>query len=909
MAEIDQEKVQQLYDFLENYTRGGTPLDDAIAQLKSPPWGAPPPIELLNEAVRLFKVKIGEIVEYERMDSIETREQKEGRWYDGPDFATAHYWPALRAQLEDSLGDAIESVDATSSKVLGSLRPPGETEFDVRGLVVGYVQSGKTTNFVSLIAKAADVGYRMFIVLAGMTDNLRIQTQERLEEQLLTKTDNWYRTTFIENTPEEGVKESDFGNNQNSQSGNAQTIFQNRNLRIIAVVKKNSTILQNLVNFIRASKGLADDVPILIIDDEADQASINVSNQKKAEVSAINAQIRALMRNKRTAYVAYTATPFANILVNPSDTEDIYPKDFIHVLPKPNGYFGAETIFGRDPVLGEDLGETDGLNMVRHIPEEEADFLRPPSNKEEAAGWSGQFPESLLEAMKWFIIASAERRRRGQEKKHTSMLIHTAMKTIAHGEAARLVQEELNKLRDDFDRGSLHSSLADLWYQETTDVPPSEFGHDRVPFEELLPYIEQVLSKVEVVVDNGYSENRLAYPKNAPQTVIAVGGNTLSRGLTLEGLVCSYFVRNATAFDTLSQMGRWFGFRHGYEDLPRIWMTEELETWFRDLAFVEADVRQDLSRYAKEGITPLDFQARIRTHPSMAITSRAKQQAAIVANPSFSGQRVQTILFKHQDAEWLNSNLEAARKLVDRMQSKNYRRIDKTNGTVVFRGVSTDDVLQFLDEYSFYEHSTLGSNGSEKLISYIERERQNSSISEWSVSFYGQVNSRAKRTDAFGLGRPLNAVNRSQLRSSKPGVANIKALVGSRDRLNDIELEKAALDNLIESISDGHSYNDKLIEARNSQIGPDVGHLTIYLIDKDSTTSQPENGVKPDGQLIQARSRRKDLNAVEDIVGVGIFFPYSNSPEEEAEFIQAPPPDQETLEMIREAERFELSNQ
>ena len=374
--------------------------------------------------------------------------------------------------------------------------------------------------------------------------------------------------------------------------------------------------------------------------------------------------------------------------------------------------------------------------------------------------------------------------------------------------------------------------------------------------------------------------------------------------MTLVGLVSSYFVRSATAFDTLSQMGRWFGFRIGYEDLPRIWMTGELENWFRDLALLEADLRLDLSKYAQDELTPLDFQARIRTHSSVAVTSRAKQQAAIVSNPGYSRQRVQTILFKHKDAEWLNSNLDATRALVNRLRSAGYRSFVKnSNGTVVFRGVSTDDVIQFLMDYSFYETSILGADGASSLIRYIERERQNASIREWSVSFYGHSKNEGSREDVLGLGTPINAVNRSQLRSSDAEVANIKSLVGSMDRLNDVELDASALNELVKTAS-GKTYNDRLIEVRDAQVGPDVGHLTIYLIDKESKTHQPEGGLRPDGRFIQPRNRRKDLQAVEDIVGVGIFFPESNSPEEEAEYIQAPPPDEEVQDSILDAEMF-----
>lgn len=177
------------------------------------------------------------------------------------------------------------------------------------------------------------------------------------------------------------------------------------------------------------------------------------------------------------------------------------------------------------------------------------------------------------------------------------------------------------------------------------------------------------------------------------------------------------------------------------------------------------------------------------------------------------------------------------------------------------------------------------------------------------MSFYGQVRSSGDSTDKLGLGRPLNPVNRSQLATSKPEVANIKALVGSMDRLNDIDLPKVEMDRLLDEVKNGNSYNDKLIKVRDRQIGPDVAHLVVYLIDRNSKTTQSEDGVKANGMVIQPRNRRKDLDAVEDVIGVGIFFPYSNSPEEDVEYIQAPPPDEETLQMIRDTEEFELANQ
>lgn len=889
MSELNQDHTLWLLGEIRDKTRGGKPLEKVIQQMENPPFGQAPPAREFEEAIRLFKEETGQIVQYENVESLTNREFESGNWYSGPNMDEDHYWPSLKPILEEKLGSAVEEIDAASSKVLASLRPAGQEEFDTRGLVLGYVQSGKTTNFLSVIAKAVDVGYRFVIVLAGLTDNLRYQTQLRLEEQLLNQTRNWNRLTTLEH---------DFLGNQEK---NASSLLAPGNTLInIAVVKKNARVLAKLNRFIRAAQTNADECPILVIDDEADQASIDVSPAQKQETSAINNQIRALLRNKKTAYVAYTATPFANILVDPNDDQDIYPRDFIHVLPRPNGYFGVETIFGRERLFGESGDADDGLNMIRSVPDEEQDLLRPPSKRADAESWTGEIPDSLMDAVKWFVLASAARRRRGQENAHSSMLIHTAMLTIAHEETRDLLEAELTRFRTEFNRGDLDEELRNLWEKEQEAVPPSTFNYETLSYEELKPYIARVLEDIDVVMDNGYSDKRLVYSEDKAETVIAIGGNTLARGLTLEGLICSYFVRNATAFDTLSQMGRWFGFRKGYEDLPRIWMTEELESWYRSLALLEADLRQDLSRYEREGIDPMEFQARLRVHRSMPVTSRAKQQSAVVSNPSYSGARIQTILFRHKDEDWLNNNLRAAQNLIDTLNDGKHRIVyRKENGTFVLYGATTDQILDFLDSYRIYEDSELGEDDARKLTSYIRREREKSSIRTWNVSIYGKSGSDGKTID-LGLNQEINLITRSQLGTSKPGVANIKALVGSMDRINDADLSREQVTGLTEKIKQSSSKRDAMIiEERANILGPDVGHLALYYIDPES---QPANKMSPEDYLRSGKNmanRRKDLEAVAPVVGMGIFFPPTNDPEPAPEYISAPAPDPETLERIR----------
>lgn len=905
MPDIESARHEQHIEWLlweiRKSTRSGMSLQDAIDQIMANPF-ATPSDDLVEEARMRYLKAEGKIARYERVDSLTDKETETGQWYDGTDFDDYVYWPHVREVLRPKLGDALDEVNLSADKVLSSLRPPGESEFDVRGLVLGFVQSGKTTNFISLISKAADVGYRLIIVLAGMTDNLRRQTQERLEEQLVNdETPGWVKLTTID---------SDFNAAQfRANNQNANTLLSSPDNRLIAVVKKNGHILQGLNNFLKHAGVIVDKLPILVIDDESDQASINVSKQAKAEVSRINAQIRTLLRNRKTAYVAYTATPFANILIDPNDTSDLYPRDFIHVLPRPKGYFGTEALFGRPPLSGDEDDEVEGLPMIRTIPVSEIEATRPPGSKKAFEQWSPYIPDSLDEALRWFILATAARRARGQSDSHSSMLIHTAVRTQAHEGLHRLIKSHVRVLKSHWEEESAIESFRELWNEETFLVPASRFDYSSYSFDEIKEFIPQVLDDVEIVMDNGVSEERLVYKEEEAKTVIAVGGNTLARGLTLEGLVCSYFVRTATAYDTLLQMGRWFGFRNGYADLPRIWMTEELETWFRDLALVEADLRQDLARYASGGETPLTYQARIRVHPAMEVTARAKQQSSRPASVSYSGRKVQTILFRHKDRVWLDKNLAATKQLVSRILADGAQSQKKSNGTTVFKNVRPEAVVDFLDAYTIYEESILGRKNAELLKNYIRNEHETGSIRAWDVSFYGKGHVDPAKTIDLGLSEELALINRSQMVvNSNDQVANIKTLVGSMDRLNSVNLEPSEIKPLVDSIEAQDSTSEnKLLKVYEEHVGQDVAHLAIYAIDPDSTTTQSRDYVHKtgtrQGKKIAPKNRRKDLDAVSAPIGIGIFFPTSSNPDPEAEYVSTQEyVEVETMQQVEAAE-------
>lgn len=583
--------------------------------------------QLLGEPAALrvrnaYEQKVGLIKKLPGSPTL--HERRFDDWYSGPS-EDDQFWPALKKFLLEGKkwpASTVDSVDRESTNVMKRLQPVFG-RVDVKGLVVGYVQSGKTANYSALIAKAADVGYRLIIVLAGIHNSLRRQTQMRLQAELINSNEHvktlWHTLTL----PQEDFRAR--GTNTDA------FLSDDSNQRILLVVKKNAQVLGRLIKWLSAAQPrLLEACPALLIDDEADQAGLNTGKVGEDERTAINRLILKLKKTlPKSAYVGYTATPFANVLVDPSG-EDLYPSDFIVALRKPPGYFGAELFFGREPLANDDAEVPQPPDMFRVVEDDEVPLVRPMS-RAATSSFTPDVPASLREAIEYFLLATAARWARGHRMKHSSMLVHTTMSLPAHRSLKDCIDAEVKKLQRSLgsvDKSTTLARLEKLWIDEHAKVRPE--GLDPVPFAAVESRLRKVLDRLRVVVDNCQSDSRLLYKEeaelgDADEVVhIAVGGNTLSRGLTLEGLIVSYFVRSASAYDTLLQMGRWFGYRFGYEDLPRIWMTDELRQAFRDLATVEEEIRNDIARYEEEKVTPREFAIRIRIHPALAVISRLK---------------------------------------------------------------------------------------------------------------------------------------------------------------------------------------------------------------------------------------------------------------------------------------------
>ncbi|QBJ97890.1 endonuclease [Rhodococcus sp. ABRD24] len=823
VEEISDEQVEQLYQVFLKFTESMTP-HDAVKNLRL--------FDAAEKTIELVRAK-------HEAESLRIRELDEppavflnGRptWYTGPDMDKDKNWPALVASMRRKDFGNVESVDESSTKVVALLDHPKQDEFRTRGLVVGFVQSGKTTNFTAVMAKAADRGYKLFIVLSGIHNALRRQTQIRLIKDLVdANPGQWHQVTS---------ETQDF-----VPPPNPKAFFAANGQFLLLVVKKNATVLRKLNKWLGSAGEYLDKCPTLIIDDEADQSTVATKKINPLLFDLLN-------KFPRVGYIGYTATPFANLLINPSVEEDFYPRDFIVNLPQPKGYHGPEVLFGRDLLDGEDPEDLPGgWDMIREVPECEVKDLKP-QNRKEAADFEPAITHSLRSAVEWFWLATAARRVRGGGNPHSSMLVHTTTETRVH----EAFKEPLLALRDRTLRrlnagdAVFVERLRSTWEDETSRVPASDFKEVKVPFESVLGKLPEVVRDTRVVIDNYRSKDRLNY-ESGPVTAIAVGGSTLSRGLTLEGLISSIFVRAVSAYDTLLQMGRWFGYRDHYADLPRIWITDELEGWFKHLATVEADMRQDINRYMTSNETPLTFAVRLRSHPKMSITSKAKMTSAVLAHAAYGGQLVESRFFDVSDTggDWLARNAAAARALVGAAAKDGVREEDRKQ-SAVFTDVPYGTVVDFLQTYEFHRESSDGDRN--RLVNYVSKRVRAGALLRWSVAVIGNSRGETAACDMDG-GVSVRMVKRARLGQKDEdlgGVADIKTLSSRRDETIDLIVDGPVPGTHVE-----------ILKLRQDQ-RPDQGLLLVYPIEPESDTGT---------------GGRRPLAAPTDdvVVGVSILFP------------------------------------
>lgn len=700
-------------------------------------------------------------------------------WFQRWDPSAGYYWLRLRAYLLDRVGRSqpeIASLDDSTDKVLSHLedpRPGGPDEFQTRGLVLGHVQSGKTANYSALIAKAADLGYKLVIVLSGIDNGLRQQTQRRLDKEL------GLRRNEGVGEPEPGRRWIGLTTGDLDGDFRPGTVGHNvlqGNERVLAVVKKNASVLKRFIAWIQ--EGAPPELPVLIVDDEADQASINTGGnraprdegdppEEEIEPSVINGLIRSLLRSfPRVGYVAYTATPFANILIDHEAIDnqvwlDLYPRHFIVTLPLMPGYVGAERLFGRDALPGENPDGVEGIPVVRTVSETDRDCVVPGSGHADV--FEPQMCESLREAFYDFILAIAARRQRTGSDHPASMLIHTSHRTAIQNQIGVLAREHVAVLRQQwrYDRDSLRPLLMNRWENEFRPLIVHTDLRRDVPFSSIEEYIDHLFrDSLPVLVLNSSTQDTLDYEADPNLKAVLIGGNRLSRGLTLEGLLVSYYVRNAGAFDTLLQMGRWFGYRETYVDLTRLWTTIVLQERFASVALAEEELRREADRYEREHLTPLDFGVRIRAHPAMLVTAANKMGAARRLTQNYAGHLLQTITFRLDDKAWLERNLEATRAFLRRLG-----RSDTTaNSRYIWDAVPASRVIEFLAQYSIDPRSSFLDGAA--IRQYIDRQTQQDELIRWKVAVISQRTASAQEDIGVVGQARINTITRTRQESN-----------------------------------------------------------------------------------------------------------------------------------------------
>ena len=775
--------------------------------------------------------------------------------------------------------DTIQSIEHSSFSVLRSLSQDFRQNGSIKGLVIGDVQSGKTANMAGLMAMAADNGFNVFIVLSGVIENLRKQTAERLYKDVASSGSGNLNWKLI--------------NNPSLRSNEPQAKLANFNLkasdkdRYFMVCLKNKARLNNLKNWLFSENEKAKQMKILVIDDEADQASINTNNIEDENPTAINKLIKEIVNSPLFGgmnYIAYTATPYANIL-NETGNTSLYPKDFIALLTPSPDYIGPKQLFGTE------------------IPEvsPELEITRPIEKKEVAAVMqlqekkgSGGLPESMTEAIRWFLITVAAMRAL-EYRDPISMLVHTSFKINHHVQIAQEIAAYLQDLRTHYDdmeyefKRLYDAAIVEFSRKMFLQAMPGYTAPEEVPdypeweaIKRQLDYIirlkeDEYVSRIDIgddgtptyrrgihlCVDNSQTRAdsqfvRLIYPDGHKKSGLApafivVGGNTLSRGLTLEGLTTSYFLRTTNQADTLMQMARWFGFRKGYELFPRVWMDEKARERYMFLSQLNEELRSEMRNYAKVGRSPGEYAPRVKNSPNynlIRITSAKKMQSAQAVEFNFSGFNTQTVYFRDEKKR-LQQNLKAGREFLVSLGKP----VSKS-GHLIWTDVDLETVSNFLNSYQPCEED-IKMRLMGNLIDWLKKENVMSELAGWSVILSGRnpvEGDMAGDPDWTFDGRTVGNVFRTKLtKRSNDELTCIGSLRSPSDLLIDITQDLSAEERSVTKLSEVQNIR------RAYGFGA-VPQLIIYRIDKNSRPAKEHKNRSP-------------LEFSDDILGVAINIP------------------------------------
>ena len=811
-------------------------------------------------------------------------------------------WKAYKESLKGTMTDnSIQDVEESSHWILNQLtRDTGIR----KGLVMGSVQSGKTANMVGLASMAADYDWNFFIILSGSIDNLRIQTRDRFKKDLKnTDSVQWHVLDYG----------SDKDHLYDSYSGK-QIALEDLKLnalgkkdfaeKYVMVCLKQSGRLERLIKWLHSNQAYSAKLRLIVIDDEADQASVNTRFMENAvdeependvERTKINESIVRMVSNclasgirssnplQSINYLSYTATPYANILNEKIDGYSLYPSDFIFSLPEPKAYFGEKIIFGSH----SNKEAYPGLNIIRQIDAEELKKLN--SSKVQIAS----IPQGLEKAIKWFFCAAAVMRL-SPKKRPISMLIHTSPRVKIHMIEYKLVLDWLRNVNKDkfiseceaiyeeeikkFTKEDLIKAYADYDFKESLPDKMPAFEKISNDIRNILTTIthialdedddfEYVENGVHLCVDNctaqRYAEEdvymRVAYPDeetlskmSKSPVFIVFGGNTLSRGLTIEGLVCTYFARNVTQADTLMQMARWFGYRKGYELLQRIWLSDESKKHFELLQQIDEELKKEFNDFVKEKKSPKEFGPKVLNSNSVSklkITAKSKIQAAVVMGGGYQGDAFETTKFREDDLAGNISALDSLIKEIGQVPVKS----EHSKASLLWRSVASGIVWRFLSKYKHYD------NKQDRILKIIKDANEEGKYLNWNVVIVAG-NSNSNNGDWMPCkGCVIKKSGHSKL-AGEPDI-DIDRLRSGTDALCDVLVSELTDEET--TIYENAKNNFSPIRYSRGKLGlVDVPLLLLYKIDKDAVKSAGKKNGKP----------RENISTKEDVVGYAIII-------------------------------------
>lgn len=796
------------------------------------------------------------------------------------------YWTRYKNYLMQAkkwARSTVRTIERDTWNVLDLMANPNiEACFERKGLVVASVQSGKTANYIGLICRAADAGYKIIIVMAGVHNVLRNQTQARLEDGFTgfnIREDNSIEPVGVglNKAPRKPIvctsREKDFNTERANALRAIQTVHTDEPW--LFVVKKNSNSLKQVYRWLCDSADPNDQ--LLLIDDEADNASINGKYKRESredEPTRINGQIRNILNFfTRKCYVGYTATPYANVLIDPEvDTDefgkDLFPNSFIYTLEESSDYFGAEKVFGDyDDVRPKHL---------RFI--EDIDAILPPKHK--SCYQVNSIPESLKEATRTFLLATTIRALRGDGDKHSTMMVNVSPYKQPQKSVAWVMEDYLKQLKNSFKAyASLNDDMAldlsdDLKFMYNTWL--SEYAHvTEFSWEQIQHALCESTKTVHIVSINTDSTESLEYELHT-EHVIAIGGYRLSRGLTLEGLVVSYYSRNAKAYDALMQMARWFGYRPNYEDLCRIWMSDKAAGWYKFVADSTEDLFDELRNMRQIQRTPKDYGLRIRQSPdSLIVTARNKMgtgttlEAPIDLNNGF----VETIAFdRHSEA--IEKNRQAVGKLL-----VNIGEYAVVGDRCFYRNVPVEFVVGFLREY-LNEDSRSPKSQTRPILNYIDDRMQDGELQEWDIFIAEGDGDRIELAEGVDVKREIRY----------PGSATSAdcLIVGEKHRLASRGVEAQGLDKsqkeaaekeFREKHPDRQNVSDKFYREKRTYPLLVIHPVLMKYTDRQ-ITHRKENGIET-----PEAGKWDSWDHSEEAFGWSISFPYTSNQTKPVEYV------------------------